>query len=384
MTSKTDKTDALRKIAILVSTLDPDAADELLERLPQEQAAAVRNLVMRLDDVSEVEQEQIAYEFLNGGATSMPPKDPGVELDESLASKLASPRGYSDHLETASPRSSAPFRFLGHAETDAIAKHLMHENPQVSAIVVAHLPPTQAADLIAHFDPARQADILRRVSELDLADTDVVRDIEQHLETLLSEDIRLAESRVAGLSAVAAILDAAGDQRSALASSLSRHQRDLASRMTEARFENRPAVVEHSPTEAIRGGLARKTRDAGPAKGHDSPSVRKTKTASHQETLTFDDLAALNDLALARIFRESEPQIALLALAGAEPKFAARLLRQLPRREARSLRRRMESLGPLQLKDLAHAQQQIARLAGRLMARGAIPYPGSKRFTVAA
>ena len=409
MTIKTDTTDPLRKIAIFVSTLDQSAADDLLERLPAEQSAAVRNQVMRLDDISEAELEQIAHEFLHGDASqsdtasdaapSNSPEDSGVELDISLASKLSSPNGYADHVESVAAPTGPPFRFLVQAETDAIAKHLAHENPQVSAIVVAHLPPGQAADLIAHFDPDRQADILRRVSELDFTEMAIVRDIEQHLESLLSEDIRVAKSRLAGLSAVAAILEAAGDKRSSLLGSLSRHQNSLASKMHPVRSRNGVQTATTTATEAeqsntvsgntVSGNPAASNTSRAPlsdplATDGESSTDRPAKAASQPNALVFDDLARLSDLALARIFRESDPQIALLALAGAEAKFVDRLVRQLPRREARSLRGRMENLGPLQLKDLARAQEQIAETASRLAARGEIKLPAARRFTVAA
>lgn len=384
MTTKTDTDDPLRKIAIFVSTLDQSAADDLLERFPADQAAAVRNLVMRLEDISEAEQERVAHEFLHDGTPSNSSEDSGVELDDSLASKLSSPNGYSDHLEPVAAPTGPPFRFLGQAETDAIAKHLAHENPQVSAIVVAHLPPQQAAELIAHFDPARQADVLKRVSELDVTETAVVRDIEQHLESLLSEDIRLAKSRVAGLSAVAAIIEAAGDKRNSLVGSLSRHQYSLASRMHNVRSGSSQPTAKTVGAQVARSSAVRPSADERPAAGGDLPAKRAASAASQKSTLAFDDLSTLNDSALACIFRESDPHVALLALAAAEPKFVDRLLRQLPRREAQSLRRRMEGLGPVQLKDLAHAQEQIAELASRLAAGGKIKVPVPKRFAVAA
>lgn len=384
MTTKTDTSDPLRKVAIFVSTLDRVAADDLLERLPSEQAAAVRNLVMRLEDVSEAEQERVAHEFLHGGSASNPPEDSGVELDDSLAEKLSSPNGYSDHVEQPAEPIGPPFHFLRQAETDAIAKHLAHENPQISAVVVAHLPPRQAANLIAHFEPARQADVLRRVSELDLADTAVVRDVEQHLEMLLSEDVRLANNRVAGLSAVAAILEAAGDKRDSLVSSLARHQNTLVRRMNNVRSRSRLPRAKDAATQVGPSHGVQQQRDERRTSESDVPTSHPAAEASRDRSLTFDDLSKLSDLALARIFRESDPQIALMALAGADASFVDRLMRQLPRPEAKSLRRRMESLGPLQLNDLAHAQDQIGELASHLAARGEIKVPAPARFTVAA
>lgn len=384
MKSKADSNDPIRKIAVLVSTLDQQAADELLQRLPQEQAAAVRNLLVNLDEVSQAEQERIAREFLHGGGVTAPAESSGVELDESLAEKLASPGGYSDHLARDSEPVRPPFQFLRDAATDAIAKHLAHEGPQIAALVVAHLPPEQAADLIAHFEPTRQTEVLRRVAELDLAESEAIRDVEQHLESLLSEEIRLAKNRETGLSVVASILAAAGGRQGKLVHNLTRHQSALAARLPTPSLAAKPCSLP-SPKPVATSVKKR------PIKQTPTKRERQTSTAEGElkptepsVTLQFDELAHFSDAALARVFRRSDPQLGLLALAGADPDFVDRLLAQLPRREATSLQRRMEAIGPLRLKDVEHAQDQIAAVASRLAADKQIDLPTPKRFAVAA
>ena len=98
----------------------------------------------------------------------------------------------------------------------------------------------------------------------------------------------------------------------------------------------------------------------------------------------FDDLASLDDSSLARVFREAEPQAALVALAGAGPALADRIRRQLPWREARDLRLEIERLGPIRLSDVECAQQHLADVAGRLIQQEALAPPKNRRFVVAA
>ena len=56
--------DPIRQAAILVAALDMDAADALLEQMPDEFAAAVRHQVMELDDVDPAEEQAIIGQFL--------------------------------------------------------------------------------------------------------------------------------------------------------------------------------------------------------------------------------------------------------------------------------------------------------------------------------
>jgi flagellar motor switch protein FliG len=102
------------------------------------------------------------------------------------------------------------------------------------------------------------------------------------------------------------------------------------------------------------------------------------------DEIEFNDLAGLDELSLAKLFQTAQPEVILLALTGASPGFAERVLQRLPPRDARVLRRQMESLGPIRLRDVEYAQRQLAVLAQQLAAAGAIEVPASRRFTVAA
>ena len=83
--------------------------------------------------------------------------------------------------------------------------------------------------------------------------------------------------------------------------------------------------------------------------------------------LAFDDLEYLNDAGLASMLRVADPQVIVLALAGAAESFVERVARQLPVDEARHLRRAMETLGPIRLADVEAAQQELARLTETLV-----------------
>jgi flagellar motor switch protein FliG len=391
-----EQIDPVKKVAILVSTLDHRVADALLERLPEDQAARVRNAAMNLAEIPQADRERIAQEFMGTGQFSVPEgpagahDDPGVELDDSLLQKLASPTTYSAETAIRQEREVPPFRFLHEATTDAIAKQLQYENPQVIAVVVAHLPPRQAADVLTCFDPQAQADILRRVSELDPTDADVLRDVEKHLKLLLADEIRAEQNRAAGLSAVASILEAAGDNHPGLVTSLAEHDRGLASMLkrdtTEPPIVQPPREPQKVPATADRSPskprLSRKARRIRASKPVDKPQA--PEPAIDPTPISFDELSLLNDEDLAKVFRGADAKLTLLALAGASPSFVERLLGQMESDESNSLRRRMEEMGPMRLGDIEHAQRNLAEMAGRLAARGEIRTPEVKRFAGAA
>ena len=57
-----------------------------------------------------------------------------------------------------------------------------------------------------------------------------------------------------------------------------------------------------------------------------------------------------------------------LALAGATPELAERVLRALSPDQSRSLRNRLDRLAPTRMSDITQAQRELARLAFELLA----------------
>jgi flagellar motor switch protein FliG len=155
--------------------------------------------------------------------------------------------------------------------------------------------------------------------DLEETDPEILRDVERALQSRLSQQVHMQRRRVAGLQAVAGILDASGDR----------------------------------VAEQILDGLA--THDPALAERLGSPP-----------TLRFDDLAALDDAALAAVFQAAEPETAMTALVGAPPALIDRILRRFDSPEASVVRQKLDHPGPIRLSDVEDARQQIADLAWRL------------------
>jgi flagellar motor switch protein FliG len=89
--------------------------------------------------------------------------------------------------------------------------------------------------------------------------------------------------------------------------------------------------------------------------------------------MEFDDLADLDDAALAEVFQAVEPQWIMPALLGAPPEISDRVMNLFPRNQAESLRRKLEQPGPIRLSDVETARQNIADIAARIVyAKGKI------------
>ncbi len=367
-----------RKAAILVASLDAQSADALLDEMPPEDAARVRHAVMELGEIDPQEQQRIIRDFVGQQSRGTVAHGPGVELAPSLAARLGTEpaSGTSAPPHPPSDSTGMPFRFLEHVEAADLVEVLLREHPQTTAIVISHLPPARAADVLRRLPRSLQSEALIRIARLKALAADVVRDIEHEMQSLLQNRRQLEPVAPQGLAAIQAILLAtASPERQALLDELVRQDQALASRLNDT-------LMPHAAT-ASGGSMPAAHEPPWPAGGRRGGAEQRG-CAARSCTVAFADLEALEDAALAHVLRRSSPSTALLALAGASHDFVARIMRQLPTREAGLLQRRMRELGPIRLDDIERAQLRLAEVAQQLIDQGSIALPSLGRFAAAA
>ena len=170
--------DSIRQAAILVSALDMDAADALLEQMPPEFASQVRQCVMELDDIDASEEQLVIDRFLRREAEVSEPQSPldvigtTMSLEDYLdTTAMAASHGdeagdKSDGTSTGNSVAQPPLQFLHEAEPEQVFHAIRLEPVQVRALVLSHLPPHPAAAVLAMMPATEQVEIARRMSEL--------------------------------------------------------------------------------------------------------------------------------------------------------------------------------------------------------------------------
>ncbi len=317
--------EGLRKAAILVASLDTAAADAVLDQLTPEQARQVREIVVEMDDVDQGERQRVIDEFFSVGP-QVPAKDDheymvpvGVELDGRLA-WLAARGGATqpDNDGHSAAVAGHPFRFLQEAEAEKLVRVLSSERPQTIALVLSHLAPVRAGAVLARLPENVQVDVIHRLVDLEETDPEILREVEEALRSRLSQQVEMQRRRVAGLHAVAGILQATdGRVGMQILDNLASRDRGLAEKL-------------------------------GP------------------RSLTFGDLADLEESTLAAVFDEAGPELMLPALFGAMPEVVSHVLARVPQADARALRQQLDHPGPIRLRDVEEARRQIAHIATRL------------------
>ncbi len=310
--------DGLRKAAILVASLDTAAADAVLDQLTPEQARQVREIIVEMDDVDQGEQRRVIDEFFQVGPRIPAKTSAGVELDGRLA-WLAS-RGCppeADSLNHTAAPAGHPFRFLQETEAEKLVRALSSERPQTIALVLSHLSPVRAGTVLARLPENVQVEVIHRLVDLEETDPEILREVEEALRSRLSQQVAMQRRRVAGLQAVAGILQATdGRVGMQILDNLANRDRALAEKL-------------------------------GP------------------RSMKFDDLADLDESVLTTVFDEAGPDLMLPALFGADPELVSRALAHMPQADARAIRQKLDHPGPIRLDDVEEARRQVARIASR-------------------
>jgi flagellar motor switch protein FliG len=373
---------ALRRVAVLISALDAEAADTILAQIGEQDAAKIRNALVELPEISPDEQQEALAAFLNaqGKSNSQPvaaTENVTLELNPAVEAAVASAASQ-PAASLAQPSESPSFAFLAGVDAKPIAAILSQELPQTVAVVVAHLPPEQAAAVLQELPPALATDALERIAWIGEPAADIQWDVIRVLRERLAPHLRAAGADATSLARLSAVLGAMDDrQRQRVVQQLGQRNQVLLDRLGLS--PSKPPTLDRNGVVSMRYRL-----DSGPGTtASSSRQPRPRRQVDESVWLTFEDLLQFDDAALRAVFAAADTEVALLALTGADPRLIARILRKLPPSEATVLRHRLEHPGPLRLRDVEQAQFALAAVASRLAHEGSIELPASVRFAAA-
>ena len=247
-----------------------------------------------------------------------------------------------------------------------------------------------------------QTEILRRIAALGATDPEIVREIQYEIDSKLSDQSALNRVPAAGIAALRAILAATHQEsRQRLVADLAQRDRQLAEQLgfapvgdgagsSSQSFRTQALPAVDRPKQGGDSSPSARGVSAGHADGPESMrqpdhGVAPSTVRQPWAEMTFAELARMDNRCLATIFSQAVPETAIIALTGADDDLVDRVLGQLPSRQARRLERQMCQLGPIRLRDVEHAQQQLARLAENLYRQGIIqPTTGAGFLTIMA
>ncbi len=355
----------LRKVAILIASLDDPLAERMLADMPTADAQAVRAVVDRLDHVDPEEERNIVDQFRRSTRMAMPHSTGpqsivGVELDASLLARIE--QQDSNDWEEPAEANRSPLAVLTDAEAATIVDALSREHPQTVAVVISRLDHVAAAKILTLLSPYLQVEVLERVAELDPADQQSVQVVESHLAQWINQQRQRTERMAAGAEFVQRILQSTPEEdRAAILTRLDKRNPKLAGRFGRPEGGAGRSTVPLPPRSQVsKKRFVAKPRTAARLRFSAGPVPQPQVTTSADP---LGELEKVDDATLMAALTQTDRQVVILALAGASEELISRILRRLPRRQAKDFRKRLRDIGPTRLSDMLAAQQQLAQNA---------------------
>ena len=308
-------------------SLGPAASANVMKKLSEEQVSAVSAAMARLGSVAPQEVEGVLEEFKKAVDTRVIDVNGGIEhvrtmLTEAFGREQAT--RLLDRLEKSLDHDLVDFGNLNKVDPQQLAKFIQGEHPQTIALVLSHLDLSQGAELIRALPVEIRADVLIRMASLEQIPPESVRTIAAVIGQKLRNLGELSREACGGVRAVADLLN--------------RLDPNTGSQLLEAMEETNPALFEN---------------------------VRRLM-------FVFEDLAKLDDGAIRELVNRVDRKILITAFKGTSEDLRNHFMKSFSQRGAEMLKEDLDALGPLKIKDVDAAQQQIISVARQLESDGVI------------
>jgi len=322
----------VRKTAMLMVVLGDGISGELLRHMDEEEVEAVGREIARVGTVTAEEAEGILEEFYQMTVAHDYVLKGGIDyarkmLNNAFGAEQA--RKMLDRLVKALGSEAANFDVLQKADPQQLAKFIHSEHPQTIALVLSHLNPSQAAGLLFSLPPEMRADVALRMANLDQISPEII-------------------SKIAGI--IGAKLKALGE--------LSRESYGGVRAVAEM-FNRLDSSTSKEILEAI-----------------ERADVSLVETIRHL-MFVFDDILLIDQMAIKEILSKVDRKILTIALKGTSDQLKNHFLSAMSQRGSEMLREDMDALGPIKIKEVEAAQQQIISVVRQLEAEGVVNLKGT-------
>ena len=321
-----------RKAAILMLCLGEQSAADLIKHLSGEEVNQVSREITLLKEVTPDQAEAVLQEFYEVSMAREYVIKGGIEYARKMLIGAFGPetaRKLLDQLAKTLESELASFDTLQKADPQQLAKFIQGEHPQTIATIISHLNPSQAAALLLALPPAIRSDVALRMAHLDQISPDVITKIASVISQKLNSLGELSRESYGGVRALAEMLNR-------LDSGSSKEILD--------------AVDQQDPNLA--------------------ESVRHLM-------FVFEDMMLIDINGMKEVLSKVDRKLMTIALKGTSEQLQNHFIQCMSQRGSEMLREDMDAMGPVRIRDVEAAQQQIIAIVRQLESQGTISLKGT-------
>ena len=322
----------IRKAAVLMIILGEQTSAEILRQLDEEEVQAIGREVARITSITNEQAESIVEEFYQMSMARDYVLKGGIDYAKKMLMSAFGPdhaKKLMDRLVKTLGSEIASFDTLQRADPQQLAKFIHNEHPQTIALVLSHLNASQAAGLLISLPAELRADVALRMASLDQISPEIISKIAAIIGDKLKALGELSRESYGGVRAVS----------------------EMFNRLDSVRSKEILEAVEQ-----IDGNLVATIRHL---------------------MFVFEDLLLVGKEAIKEILGKVDRKILTVALKGTSEQLKAHFMEGMSQRGAEMLKEDMEALGPVKIKEVEAAQQQIIAVVRQLESEGAISLKGA-------
>jgi flagellar motor switch protein FliG len=324
--------DGARKAAILLITLGSEISSTIMRHLDEEEIQRIGREMARAHAIPAEQSEQVLDEFYNMQLAHEYVLKGGVDYARRVLIEAFGPEQGQRIIERMLKQlggENLSFDIIAKADPQQLAKFIHNEHPQTIALILSHLSSEQAAGLLFWLPPDLRADVSLRMAQLDQISPDIIGKIANIIGVRLKEMGEVSRESAGGVKAVAEMLNRLDSSTS----------KDVLESLESA---------ESSLVEQIRHLM-----------------------------FVFEDLLLLDSNGVKELLGRVDRKLLTVALKGTSEKLRQHFMSAMSQRGADMLREDMEAMGPVKIKEVETAQQQIISIVRQLESEGAISLKGS-------
>ncbi len=316
----------VQKAAILFITLGPEASANIINKLPERDIQRITYEIANTTTVSNTEKSDILEEFIQMNKAKDYILEGGFDYAKDLLSKALGNQKAKEILDKVSEETQQyrPFALARKADSIQLLNIISNEHPQTIALILCHINVEKAAQILAELPQEVQEEVAYRIAVMNTTSPTVIKEVEKTLNMKLSSIVRNEVTSIGGLQSIVDILN----------------------------------QVDRSTEKNIMEALERQ-----------DPEIAEKVKAS---MFVFEDIIALDDVAIQRILREVDGKDLALALKGSSEEVSEAIFRNQSKRAAASMKEDIEFLGPVRIADVEKAQTRILAVIRRLDESGEI------------
>jgi flagellar motor switch protein FliG len=315
----------LRKAAILMVALGDELAKVLFLSLSEMDVRRVTEEITRLGDVPAAQLTQVLTEFYGLLETQQYMVRGGPDYALRLLTEAfgaAKAEEMLAQVKKIRERTNGDMAIVQRMDAQHLSKFLENEHSQTVALVLAHLDPKRGSTVLMNLQSAMRVDVVRRLAEMRQFSPEMAQTVAMALHKRMEKMGSSGRKSYSGFKAVAELLN----------------------RIDQS--ESRGILEEIEQSEP------------------------KVAIGIRELMFTFEDLQTVPAESIREFVSAADKKVLAVALKGGKENVKAHLFRAMSSRAVEMLKEDMEVMGPVRMKDVGKAQQELLALARQLESEG--------------